>query len=167
MKWVTREYVHVDRTACPWLIRRFIDPRAEFIFVPVEKIEEVVEKENAIPYDAPGVELGHHGDKCSFDAIIEKYMIRDPAVLEVAKIVRGADTDNPEMAPEAPGLDAVMTGISVVAEDDHEAIEKARLVYDAFYTFCKLKLVREKHKAELEKMDRKERREFLRKKLMI
>lgn len=166
MKWVTRQYVHVDRTACPWLIRRFVDPKAEFIFVPVEKIEETAKKEKAIPYDAPGVELGHHGDKCSFDAIIEKYKIKDPAVLELAKIVRAADTDKTEAASEAAGLDAVMTGISIAARDDHEAIEKARPVYDAFYTNCKLKLLREKHKAEIEKMDRKERREFFRKRLM-
>lgn len=166
MKWVTRQYVHVDRTACPWLIKRFVDPKAEFIFVPVEKIEEVVKKEKAIPYDAPSVELGHHGEKCSFDAVVEKYKIKDPAVLEVAKIVRAADTDKAEAAPEAAGLDAVMTGISIVVRDDHEAIEKARPVYDAFYTFCKLKLIREKFKAEIEKMDRKDRREFLRKKLM-
>ena len=166
MKWVTRQYVHVDRTACPWLIKRFVDPKAEFIFVPVERIEEVVKKEKAIPYDAPGVELGHHGDKCSFDAVVEKYKIKDPAVLELAKIVRAADTDKAEASPEAAGLDAVMTGISIVAKDDHEAIEKARPFYDAFYTNCKLKLLREKHKAEIEKMDRKERREFLRKKLL-
>jgi hypothetical protein len=166
MKWVTREHVHVDRTACPWLIRRFVDPEAEFIFVPAEKIEEVVRKEKAVPYDAPDVELGHHGDKCSFDAIIEKYKIKDPAVLAVASIVRAADTDKAEAAPEAAGLDAVMTGISIVAKDDHEAIEKAKLVYDAFYTNCKLKLLREKYKNELEKMDRKKRREFLRKKLL-
>lgn len=166
MKWVTRQYVHVDRTACPWLIERFVDPEAEFIFVPAEKIEEVVKKDKAIPYDAPGVELGHHGDKCSFDAIVEKYKIKDPAVLELAKIVRAADTDKAEEAPEAAGLDAVMTGISIVAKSDHEAIEKARPVYDAFYTNCKLKLIREKHKAEIEKMDRKQRREFLRKKLL-
>jgi len=158
--------VHVDRTACPWLIKRFIDPKAEFIFVPVEKIEKVVKKEKAIPYDAPGVELGHHGDKCSFDAIVEKYKVKDQVVLEVAKIVRAADTDKAEAAPEAAGLDAVMTGISIVSKDDHEAIEKAKPIYDAFYTNCKLKLLREKHKAELEKMDRKQRREFLRKKLM-
>jgi hypothetical protein len=165
VKWVTREYVHVDRTACPWLIRKFIDPKAEFIFVPVEKIQEVVKKEKAIPFDAPNVELGHHGDKCSFDAIIEKYKINDPAVLELAKIVRAADTDRPE-APEGAGLDAVMTGISMVAKDDYEAIENAMLVYDALYTFSKLKLLREKYKAKIEKMDRKERREFLRKKLL-
>jgi len=165
VKWVTREYVHVDRTACPWLIKRFIDSKAEFIFVPVDKIEKVVKKEKAIPYDAPGVELGHHRDKCSFDAIVEKYQIKDPVVLEVAKIVRSADTDTPD-APEAAGLDAVMTGISMAAKDDHEAIAKAAPVYDAFYTFCKLKLIRKKCKSEIEKMDQKQRREFLRKKLL-
>lgn len=165
MKWVTRQYVHVDRTACPWLIKRFIDPKAEFIFVPVEKIDEVVKKEKAIPYDVPGVELGHRGDKCSFDAIIEEYKIKDPAVLELAKIVRAADTDNPAAAPEAPGLDAVMTGFSIIAKDDHEAIAKASATYDAFYNYCKLGLIREKYKDEIEKMDRKQRREFLRKKL--
>lgn len=158
--------MHVDRTACPWLIKRFIDPKAQFIFVPVKKIEEVVKKEKAIPYDVPSVELGHHGDRCSFDAIVEKYKLKDPIVLEVAKIVRAADTDKMEAAPEAAGLDAVMTGISIVAKDDHEAIEKARPVYDAFYTNCKLKLLREKHKAELEKLDGKRRREFFRRKLM-
>jgi len=160
MKWVTRECVHVDRTACPWLIKRFIDPEAEFLFVPVEEISNVSQKEKAIPYDAPGVELGHHGDKCSFDAIIEKYKIRDPAVLEVAKIVRAADTDKPD-APEAPGLDAVMTGISMNAKDDREAVAQAALVYDAFYTFCRMRLIREKCKSEIEKMGRKQRREFL------
>jgi hypothetical protein len=162
---VTREYVHVDRTACPWLIKRFIDPKAEFIFVPAEKIPEIVRKEKAIPYDAPEVELGHHGDKCSFDAIIEKYKVMDPAVLELANIVRAADTDKPG-ASEGAGLDAIMTGISMAANDDHEAIEKARPVYDAFYTYCGLKLLRQKYKAEIEKMDRKERREFLKKKLL-
>jgi len=166
MKWVTRQFVHVDRTACPWLIKRFVDPKAEFVFVPVEKIEEVVEKEKAIPYDAPNVELGHHGEKCSFDSIVEKYGINDPAVLELAKIIRAADTDKMEAAPEAAGLEAIMTGIGIVAKDDHEAIEKARPVYDALYTNCRLKLVRERHKDEIEKIDRRQRREFLRKKLM-
>jgi hypothetical protein len=157
--------VHVDRTACPWLIKRFVDPKAEFIFVPAEKIEEIVKKERAIPYDAPDVELGHHDEKCSFDSIVEKYKIKDPAVLELAKIVRAADTDKMETVPEAAGLEAIMTGIGVVAKDDHEAIEKARRVYDALYTNCKLRLVRDKHKDEIEKMDRKQRREFLKKKL--
>ena len=166
MKWVTREHVHVDRTARPWLIKKFVDPKAEIVFIPVEKIEEVVKKEKAIPFDAPGVELGHHGDKCSFDAIVEKYKITDPAVLKVAKIVRAADTDKMEMAPEAAGLEAVMTGFGIVSKDDYETIAKASPVYDAFYTNCKLKLIRQKYKAEIEKLDRKERREFLKKKLM-
>jgi hypothetical protein len=133
--------------------------------VPTEKIEEVAKKE-ALPFDAPGVELGHHGERCSFDAVIERYKIKDPAVLELAKIVRAADTDEPGSVPEAAGLDAVMTGISLVARDDHEAIEKARLVYDALYTNCKLRLIREKYKSEIEKLDRKQRREFFRKKLL-
>ena len=165
MKWVTREHVHVDRTAIPWMVKRFIDPRAEFLFVPVEKIDEVVKKEKAIPYDAPGVELGHKGEKCSFDAIIEKYNLTDPALLEVAKIVRGADTDTPEIAPEAAGLDSIMTGISIIAKDDHEAIKNAAPVYEALYNVCRLNLIRQKHKDELEKMDKKQRREFLRKKM--
>jgi hypothetical protein len=92
MKWVTKQYVHVDRTACPWLIKRFIDPKAKFVFVPVEKIEEIVKKENAIPYDAPNVELGHHGEKCSFDAIVEKYKMKDPAVLESARATSRVDS---------------------------------------------------------------------------
>jgi len=96
----------VDRTACPWLIEKFVDPKAEFIFVPVERIAEVVKSEKAVPYDAPDVELSHHFDRCSFDAIVGKYKIRDPAVLELAKIVRAADTDKAEAAPEAAGLDA-------------------------------------------------------------
>ena len=166
MKWVTRQYVHVDRTACPWLIQRFIDPKAEFLFVPVEKIEERIKKEKAIPYDVQGVELGHHGDKCSFDAIVEKYKIKDPAVLELAKIVRAADTDAMEAATEAAGLEAIMTGLGIVSKDDYETIAKAGLVYDALYTNCRLKLIREQHKAEIEKLDRKQRREFLRKKLL-
>jgi len=157
--------VRVDRTACPWLIKRFVDPKADFIFVPVEKVGEVVKEERAIPFDVPGVELGHHGDKCSFDAIVEKYKISDPAVLELAKIIRAADT-NKAVAPEGAGLSAVMDGISIVAKDDHEAIEKARPIYDALYTSCKMRLLREKHKAEIEKMDRNQQREFLRRKLL-
>jgi len=165
MKWVTREHVHVDRTACPWLIKKYVDPKAEFIFVPVEKVEEVAKKEKAIPYDTPNAELGHHGDKCSFDAIAEKYNIKDPALLQLAKIIRSADTGKP-LAPEGVGLDAVMTGISVAAKDDHEAVEKAGPVYDALYMFCRLKLLAEKYKREIKSLDRKQRREFLRKKLL-
>jgi len=164
MKWVTREHVHVDRTACPWLIEKFVDAQAEFIFVPVERIGEVVRKEGAIPFDAPDVELGHHGEKCSFDSIIAKYKIKDPAVLELAKIVRSADTDG-KAAPEGVGLSAVMTGMSITAKNDREAIKNASPVYDALYVYSKLELLREQFKSEIEKMDRKQRREFLKKKL--
>jgi hypothetical protein len=164
MKWVTREHVHVDRTACPWLIKKFVDAQADFIFVPVEKIGEVVRKEGAVPFDAPDVELGHHGEKCSFDSVIAKYKIKDPAVLELAKIVRSADTDS-RAAPEGTGLSAVMTGISVAAKNDHEAIKNASPVYDALYTYSKLELLRGQFRSEIEKMDRRQRREFLKKKL--
>jgi hypothetical protein len=166
MKWVTRQYIHVDRTACPWLIKKFVDPKAEFLFVPVEKIGEVVKKEKAIAFDAPDIELTHHGEKCSFDAIVEKYEISDPAVLELAKIVRAADTDKVETAPEASGLEAIMMGIGIAAKDDYEVIAKAGPVYDALYTNCKLRTIRAKYKEEIEKLDRKLRREFLKKKLM-
>ena len=166
MKWVTRQYVHVDRTACPWLIKRFVDPKAEFIFVPTEKIEEIVKKESAIPYDAPNVELGHHGEKCSFDAIIEEYGIDDQAVLELARIVRAADTDTMATVPEAAGLEAVMTGIGIMSKDDYEAIEQAKTVYDALYASCKLKIIRDLYKEEIEKLDKQSRRRFLKEKLM-
>ena len=165
MKWVTREFVHVDRTAIPWLIKNFVDKDAEFIFVPTEKISEVVDKEGAIPYDAPGAELGHHGEKCSFDAIVDKYKILDPAILELAKIVRAADTGKPEATPEAAGLDAIMTGISIAAIDDNEAIINAAPVYNALYNNCRLKRIKEHYKTELGKMDRGQRRIFLKKRL--
>ena len=121
MKWITRLYVHVDRTACPWLIKRFIDPKAEFLFVPVEKLKKQ-QKRKGNTIRCARFELGHHGDKCSFDAIVEKYKIKDPAVLELAKIVRAADTDKMEAAPEAAGLEAVMTGLGITSKDDYETI---------------------------------------------
>jgi len=166
MKWVTRQHVSVDRTACPWLIRKFVDPRAEFIFVPVEQIQKVAKREKAIPFDAPAVELGHHGDKVSFDAIIEKYKINDPAVLELAKIVRAVDTHHPEASPEGPGLKALVAGTVTLAKDDNEAVAKTSQIYDAFYTNCKLNVIREKYQKEVEKMDKEHRIEFLKKKLM-
>lgn len=134
---------------------------AEFIFVTVERIQEVAREEHAIPYDAPGVELGHHQDKCSFDAIVEKYQVKDPAVLELAKIVAAADTDK-SYAPEAAGLDAVMTGMSVASKNDHETVGKTLPVYDALYAYCKLRLIREKNKTEIERLEKDKRREFLR-----
>jgi len=165
VKWVTRENVHVDRVACPWLIKRFIDPQAQFMFVPPGKIPEVVEREGAIPYDAKGVELGHHGDKCSFDAIIEKYELTDPALLELAKIVRAADADKMDLAPESVGLEAIASGSMILAKDDHEAVEKQAYIYDSLYANCKLRLVKQKYASEIEKLEPKQRREFLRNKV--
>jgi hypothetical protein len=164
MKWVTRQYVHVDRTACPWLIKRFIDPSAEFIFAPVDKIKSIVEKEKATPFDTIDAELGHNGEKCSFDAFIDKYGFADPALLELALIVRAADTDKLATIPEAAGLEAIMTGIGIESKDDFEAIQKASLVYDALYANIKLKILKAEYETVLEKLDRGGKREFLRSK---
>ena len=165
MKWVTRERVHVDRTACPWLIKKFIDPQAEFIFVPVEKIEEVVRVQGATPFDAPRVKLGHKNGKCSFETIIDEYHLEDPVLHELAKIVHSADTSDTELASEGIGLSAVMTGARFNVKDDFEAVEKATYVYDALYSYSKLKLLREKYKDKLEKLDRKQKYDFLQKKI--
>lgn len=150
-----------DRTACPWLIKKFIDSQAEFIFVPVEKIEDAVKAQGATPFDAPGVKLGHHDGKCSFETIVEEYELKDPVLHELAKIVHSADTRDTELAPEGIGLSAIMTGARFNVKDDFEAVEKAAYVYDALYSYCKLKLLREKYKGELGKMNRKQQREFL------
>jgi hypothetical protein len=166
MKWVTREYVHADRTACPWLIRKFVDPKAEFIFVSPDKIENTVKKEKATPFDTQGAELGHHGEKCSFDAIIAEYGLSDPAVLELANIVRAADTDKADIAEEGAGLSAIMTGLSITSRNDQETVEKAAPAYEALFDFCRLRILQNEAKDELEKMDKKTCRESLRKKLM-
>jgi len=166
MKWVTRECVHVDRVACPWLIRRFVDPKAEFLFVRPEQVEITAAKESAIPFDVPGVELGHRGDRCSFDAIIEKYGISDPALLELARIVRAADTGKPELALESSGLEAIASGSMMIVKDDHEAIEKQAFVYDALYAYCRLRLIRQRHAAKLGRLDKNQELDFLRKKIM-
>ncbi len=165
MKWVTREFVHVDRTACPWLIKKFIDPQAQFIFVPTEKIAEIAKTQGATPFDAPGVKLGHRDGKCSFETIIEEYKLEDPVLHELAKIVHSADTRDTELAPEGIGLSAIMTGARFNMKDDFEAVEKAAYVYNALYTYCRLKLLREKYKDELGKMNRKQQRDFLRRKM--
>jgi hypothetical protein len=140
MKWITRANVKVDRVACPWLIRTFIDPEAEFLFAPVEQVEGVARKTGAIPYDTAGAELGHHGEECSFDAIVKKYGIKDEAVGQVALIVRGADTRRPDLTPQSPGLEAIAEGFKRLAAaqgyDDHETIRRARHLYDALYLFC-------------------------------
>jgi protein-tyrosine-phosphatase len=136
MKWVTRERARVDRIACPWLITRFIDPKPELLFVPAAEVLETARRENAIPYDVPGVELGHHGPQCSFDAFIERYELDDPALLQLAPIVRGADTDDRGLTPESAGLYAAATGFQAKSRDDFENMERQFPMYDAYYAFC-------------------------------
>jgi len=142
MKWVTRSHVHVDRVACPWLIQRFIDSEAEFLFVPAGRIEATVKEEGAIPFDAPGIELGHHGSKCSFDALVAKYGLKDPALLRLADIVRAADTGNFDKEPISLGLEAIAVGYSLRYPDDLENLDAQFEVYDALYTWCRLDAAR-------------------------
>ncbi len=139
MKWITREHVKVDRVACPWLIRKFIDPAAEFLFVPTDEVMEVAKREGAVPYDVKGVELGHHGKECSFDALVKKYKLDgDPAMVLLAKIVNGADTDNSLWnQPESAGLNAIAEGFRHLSFKDDHAINAAEwIVYDALYAYC-------------------------------
>jgi hypothetical protein len=139
MKWITRERVKVDRVACPWLIRKFVDPQAEFLFVPADRVLEVASQEGAIPYDVPNVELGHHGKECSFDAILKRYNLSgDPALVLLAKIVNGADTDNTLWSqPESAGLNAIAEGFRHLGfKDDHEINAAEWVVYDALYAYC-------------------------------
>jgi hypothetical protein len=141
MKWITREKVKVDRVACPWLIKKFIDPQAEFIFVPADKVMEIAEREKAIPFDAPGVELGHHEGRCSFEAIVEKYKIEDPAIKLLAQIVHSADVSKDlNLQTEAAGLKAVAEGFGHLGlKDDQEILAREFIVYDALYAYCKRK----------------------------
>ena len=143
MKWVTREKARVDRIACPWLIRKFIDPRAEFLYVPKDRVLSVAASEGATAFDAPGAELHHYeeGGKeyVSFDAIIRKYKLTDPALLELAKIVRVADGGSGK-EPEAAGLEAAATGFRIMAKDDFENQRLQFPLYDALYEYCKWKV---------------------------
>jgi hypothetical protein len=139
MKWITREKVKVDRVACPWLIRKFVDPQAEFLFVPTDQVMAIAEREGATPYDVKGVELGHHGKECSFEAILKKYdLTRDPALVLVGKIVNGADTDNTLWnQPEGAGLEAIAEGFRHLGyKDDHEQNAAEWIVYDALYAYA-------------------------------
>ena len=136
MKWVTREKARVDRIACPWLISRFIDKNSTFLFVPADKVLEVAQREGATPYDIPNVELGHHGERCSFDAFLEKYKLTDPALQTLALIVRGADTSARRLTPESAGLYALATGFQAMSKDDHDNMAKQFPAYDALYAFC-------------------------------
>jgi hypothetical protein len=137
MKWITREHVMVDRVACPWLIRKFIDPQAEFLFVPADKVIERAKRENATPFDVHGVELGHHVGHCSFEAIVAKYHLGDPAVQLMARIVHGADVEVDLFGrPESPGLKAIAKGFRLLGfADDHEILEREFVVYDALYAY--------------------------------
>jgi hypothetical protein len=142
MKYVTRAHAKVDRIACPWLIKRFIDKDAEFLFVDADKVAVTAEREAAIPFDVPNVELGHRGERCSFDAIIEKYGLSDPALLRLAEIVRGADTSNRTLTAESAGLYALASGFHALSpsrfKDDHALLEVEFPVYDALYEFCRI-----------------------------
>ncbi len=140
MKWITREGVKVDRVACPWLIRKFVDREAEFLFVPADQVMEKAAATGAIPYDVTGVELGHHGKECSFDAIVKKYELSgDPALSLLARIVNGADTDNTLWnQAESAGLKAIAEGFRHLAfTNDHEILAAEFIVYDALYAYCK------------------------------
>jgi hypothetical protein len=140
MKWVTREKAKVDRIACPWLIKKFVDPQAEFLFVPQDKVKEVAQREGAIPFDAAGVELTHYKEEgkeyVSFDAIIRKYGLKDLALLELAKIVRGADAKIPDAPPESAGLEAAALGFRALAKDDFDNMKLQFGTYDALYEYC-------------------------------
>ena len=137
MKWVTREKARVDRIACPWLISRFIDRDATFLFVPKDQVLNVAAREGATPYDVPGVELGHHGEACAFDAFLDKYRLDDSALHALARIVRGADTDARQLTPESAGLYALATGFQATARDDHDNMTKQFPAYDALYAYCR------------------------------
>ncbi len=136
-KWVTRERPKIDRIACPWLIRRFIDPRAEFLYVPAAQVRAVAMAEQAIPYDVPDVQFSHRGELCSFDAFLADFAIDDPVLAELALIVRGADTGKLELTPQSPGLLAVSLGLSSNYPDDHAMLEHGMVVYDALYAWIR------------------------------
>jgi hypothetical protein len=143
MKWVTRSHVHVDRVACPWLIRRFIDNRAEFIFAPAGQVEQIAAEEGAIPFDAPGVELGHQEGRCSFESLLLKYDLRDPALRLLAEVVHAADiASDIDRQPLARGLEAIATGYGLLFPDDEANLSNQLTVYDALYAWCRLQVAR-------------------------
>jgi hypothetical protein len=137
MKWVTRERPKIDRIACPWLIARFIDAEPEFLYVPSAQVLETAEATGAVPYDIPGVEMTHVGELCSFDAFIGKYGLDDPALRQLAAIVRGADTSRLDLTPQSPGLYALSLGLSAIYADDHEMLRHGMVMYDALYAWCR------------------------------
>ncbi len=143
MKWITRSHVHVDRVACPWLIKRFIDNRAEFLFVPRNQVAEVASESGAIPFDVPGVELGHVDNRCSFESLMRKYELTDPALIRLARIVHAADVAaDIDTDPLARGLEAVAQGYSLRYPDDEENLARQFEVYDALYAWCRVQAAR-------------------------
>lgn len=143
MKWITREHVKVDRVACPWLIKKFVDPDAEFLFAAADKVVEMAEREGAIPFDVPGVELGHHEGKSSFEALVAKYRLNDAPIHLLAEIVHGADVQHDLYGrAEAPGLKAIAEGFGYLGlKDDNEILEKEFVVYDALYAYCQRRVM--------------------------
>ena len=139
MKWVTRERPKIDRIACPWLILRFIDATAQFLFVPAKDVMRVAAESVATPYDIPGVEMSHVGELCSFDAFVAKYQLaeREPALARLAAIVRGADTSRLDLTPQSAGLYAISLGLSRVFADDHEMLRHGLVLYDALFAWCR------------------------------
>ncbi len=143
MLWVTRSHVHVDRVACPWLITRFIDNQAEFLFAPANQIETIVQNTGAIPFDVPGVELGHHERRCSFESILQKYELKDKALLRLSEIVHAADVSvDIDKDPLARGLEAIATGYSLRYPEDEENLSHQFEVYDALYAWCRLQVAK-------------------------
>jgi hypothetical protein len=143
MKWLTRSHVHVDRVACPWLISRFVDNEAEFLFVPKGEIDRVAKETGAIPFDAPGVELGHHENRCSFESIMLKYGLTEPGLVRLAKIVHGADVAaDIDTDPIARGLEAIASGFSLRYPNDEENLSYQFEVYDALYAWCRLQVAK-------------------------
>ncbi len=136
MKWITRERPKIDRIACPWLILRFIDAHAEFLYVPAGDVLKVAKEQGATPYDIPGVEMSHVGELCSFDAFLAKYRLNDPALQQLALIVRGADTSRLDLTPQSAGLYALSLGLSQVYRDDHEMLQHGLVMYDALFAWC-------------------------------
>ena len=143
MKWVTREHPKIDRIACPWLIKNFVDKDAEFIYVPKEHVFDKAKELDAIPFDIPGAEYSHYGDDCTFDFIIKKHKIDDQALLQLAIIIRGADTDHFELAPQSAGLWAISAGLSHNNKNDHNMLAVGMKIYDALYSWAKY--VQEEH----------------------
>jgi hypothetical protein len=137
MKWITRERPKIDRIACPWLIARFIDSSPEFLYVPAAEVMTQAERRSATPYDVPGVELSHVGELCSFDAFLARYALNDPALQQLAAIVRGADTSRLELTPQSAGLYALSLGLSLQFADDHEMLKHGMVMYDALYAWCR------------------------------